>query len=530
MPKPHKTDPFDDLLNALEMQLPKDTNAPLFHEWVTQIKVDGRQFSYENREYLLDVYKDNHPYRAIEKCTQTGGTVEAILRAVFGARYKNYRNILYYFPSRTEVTEFSKGRVSPLIEENPDTIGSWLRDTDAANIKRIWNSFLYLLGMRSALSVKNIPADYLIFDESDEAKPEAREKAMERLGASEEGHVLLLSNPTLPDYGIDLEFKHSDQRYWLLKCPKCNHYNCLEDAFLLWADGKGSCPLVENDNNGYRACEKCGAILDPSVGRWVARNPSIKDKRGYHYTQLWSKTKLHTPNIIMRKFRTATSITTFYNLIIGIGYVEAQNRLSIEEVLALCGSDGIVSSDVGPCFMGVDQGKDLHAVIGKRYPPKSGKIVHINVYKDWEELDGLMRNFNISRCVVDALPETRNARAFANRHKGRVFLNYYNIHQKGSYKWNEEELIVSCNRTESLDASHREISEQLIVLPKKCEIVRTFAKHLHNVAKKLEEDEESGSKRYIYVKLGEDHFRHAYNYEAMARQYGSDSFFADMVG
>jgi hypothetical protein len=38
------------------------------------------------------------------------------------------------------------------------------------------------------------------------------------------------------------------------------------------------------------------------------------------------------------------------------------------------------------------------------------------------------------------------------------------------------------------------------------------------VAKKLEEDDETGSKRYVYVKLGPDHFRHAYNYEAMARQ------------
>jgi hypothetical protein len=57
-----------------------------------------------------------------------------------------------------------------------------------------------------------------------------------------------------------------------------------------------------------------------------------------------------------------------------------------------------------------------------------------------------------------------------------------------------------------------------IVLPKNCEVVREFARHLHNVAKKLEENEETGSKRYVYVKLGPDHFRHALNYEAMGRQ------------
>ena len=179
--------------------------------------------------------------------------------------------------------------------------------------------------------------------------------------------------------------------------------------------------------------------------------------------------------------------------------------------------------------MGVDQGRDLHVVIGKRQPGKGGKIIHHGVYRDWEELDRLMKAFNVSRCVVDALPETRNARAFAERHRGRVFLCFYQEHQKGRYAWNEKDLTVSCNRTESLDSSHNEVLGGKIILPKECEIVREFAQHLHNVAKRLEENEETGSKRYVYVRLGPDHFRHALNYEAMARQYGAGSFFADCL-
>ena len=200
------------------------------------------------------------------------------------------------------------------------------------------------------------------------------------------------------------------------------------------------------------------------------------------------------PAAILHQFRTTNNLTDFYNLKIGIAYVEAQNRLSIQEVLALCGSDGIVSEDPGPCFMGVDQGSDLHVVIGKKARQKAGKIVHLEVYKDWEELDGLMKAFHVSRCVVDALPETRNARAFALRHKGKVYLNFYNEHQKGSYAWNDADLTVSCNRTESLDASGKEITDEGLVLPKECGIVKTFAEHLHNTAKKLQEDEETGIK------------------------------------
>jgi hypothetical protein len=265
--------------------------------------------------------------------------------------------------------------------------------------------------------------------------------------------------------------------------------------------------------------------LNPAIGEWVARKPGVTDRRGYHYSQLFSQ--FVDPAEILHQYRTTTNLLDFWNLKIGVPWIEAENRLTIQEVLSLCGSDGITSSDPGPCSMGVDQGKDLHVVIGKRHFKKAGMIVHLGIYKDWEELDRLMKNFRVTRCVVDALPETRNARAFAERHRGRVYLNYYNEYQKGKYKWNEQDLTVQCNRTESFDASHNEIMNGQIILPRESEVVREFAQHLHNVAKKLEEDEDTGSKRYLYVRLSLDHFTHAYNYEAMARHFGAASFFGD---
>lgn len=442
-----------------------------------------------------------------------------MLRVVYGARYQGYRGILYLFPNKSDVTDFSKGRIDPLIDENPHTIGRWLTSTDSSNIKRIWNAFLYLRGMKSRVGLKSIPVDLTVFDELDEAPQNAVDMAVERMAHSELKEILKLSNPTLPDYGIDKAFQETDQRYWLLKCEKCGEYTCLEDTF-------PDC-LITFRGRVVRACRKCRSELNPSVGKWVARRPSITEKRGYHYSQLFSQ--FVDPADILHQFRTTNNLADFYNLKIGVAYVEAENRLSEKEVLGLCGSDGIASSAPGPCYMGVDQGKSLHVVIGEKHPQKAGKIVHLGVYRDWEELDRLMKNFNIARCVVDALPEIRNARAFSERHSGKVYLNYYNQHQKGHYAWNEAEHIVSCNRTESLDASHKEIIGRDIILPKECDIVREFARHLHNVAKKLEEDEETGSKRYVYVKLGPDHFRHAFSYEAIAMQSSSRLLFADYL-
>ncbi len=275
-----------------------------FHEWVQNLTLDGGPFTYDRHEYLIEPYQDDHPFQVEEKAAQLGLTTRAMLRTLYKCRYSNFRGALYLFPSRTDALDFSKSRITNLINENAGTIGKWLKDADSAGLKKVWNSFLYIRGMR--------------------------------------------------------------------------------------------------------------------------------------------------------------------------------------------------------------------------------QIVHIEVYRDWEDLDKLMGAFNVSRCVVDALPETRNVRAFAERHKGRIYLNYYNEHQKGHYAWNDRDLIVSCNRTESLDASHREIADQSILLPKECEITREFAQHLHNVAKRLEENEGTGSKRYVYMKLGPDHFRHSFNYEAMARQNAQDFLFPNL--
>lgn len=496
-----------------------------FDTWVEDVILDGQPFTYSGHEYLRVPYQDNHPWQVEEKAAQLGLTSKAMLRVSYQCRYGDYRGILYLFPSKTDVTDFSKGRITPLIEDNPDTLGKWISDvkgTDAATLKRIWNSIVYFRGMQSTISLKSVPADMIVFDELDEAPQKRVDMAMERMGHSEFKHVLMLSNPTLPDYGINKQFLLTDQRYWLLKCPKCNHYTCMEDTF-------PDCIIERRSGEVYRACVKCHKKLDPARGEWVAKKPRVTEARGYHYTQLMAHDKYIDFAKLMLQFNTTNNLTDFYNLKIGVAYVEAENRLSIQQVLECCSLDGLQAGDPGPCFMGVDQGNDFHVVISKKHPGCSGKVIYLGIHREWSELDELMNKFKVLRCVVDALPEKRNAKDFANRFNTdslkRVYLNFYNEHQKGSYAWNEKDSIVQCNRTESLDASHNEIKDKEIVLPRECDIVQTFAEHCHNIAKKLEEDEDTGSKRYVYIKLKADHFRHAFNYEAMARQSAPDMLF-----
>ena len=74
---------------------------------------------------------------------------------MYAAGYRKFRGILYLFPSRADVTEFVKGPLDLLIEENPDTLGRWLQETDSANIKQIWN-YLSICGSNFAEQSKPI--------------------------------------------------------------------------------------------------------------------------------------------------------------------------------------------------------------------------------------------------------------------------------------------------------------------------------------------------------------------------------------
>lgn len=75
---------------------------------------------------------------------------------------------------------------------------------------------------------------------------------------------------------------------------------------------------------------------------------------------------------------------------------------------------------------------------------------------------------------------------------------------------------VEVNRTEALDASRAAIREKSVVLPRRVPLVEKFAKHMASDAKILDEDEDTGAKRYRYVKTGEDHFSLAFTYAWMA--------------
>jgi hypothetical protein len=62
---------------------------------------------------LRAIYNDTAPHMVLSKAAQIGGTTWAILRSLHACL--TGLNVIYFFPTRTDVVEFSKSRVGPLL-------------------------------------------------------------------------------------------------------------------------------------------------------------------------------------------------------------------------------------------------------------------------------------------------------------------------------------------------------------------------------------------------------------------------------
>ena len=498
----------------MEMARP-ETRAvaePLAAWALRRIRLDGKPFSFEGHEYLRALFDDTAPHIALCKGTQVGGTTMAILRAIHTCIIG--LDVMYFFPTRSDVLDFSRARVNPLIAENP-FLAKLVADTDTMGVKQIGDAHLYFRGMQSAVGMKSVPADLIVFDELDEAEPQAKAMARERLGHSDYKRIVELSNPSLPDYGIDEIFQRSDQRHWTVRCTACGTWTALDQEFPRKLGQDVKIILPRPDGSFYRACPKCSASLDMAAGEWVPQFQS-RSIHGYRISQLISSKV--DPAEIMEEYRHTRYPERFYNLKIGIPWADLERRVDAATVLSLCTDAPLLESSEANCVMGVDTGRSLHVVILQEVDiaDKNQRLVYLAECHDFSELSALIKRFRVDQCVIDSLPETHATREFAKAHHGVVYMSRFVESQRGEPKWDASEQIVSVNRTDALDASRAALRSGLLSLPRRQPLIEEFAAHISADAKVLDEDEETGIKKYRYIKTGVNHYSFAFTYAWMA--------------
>ena len=485
--------------------------------WYNKIKLQASEYKLEGHEWQIHPMESTHKNRVAKKAAQLGWTEMEVLKTIHGMTHGVYpTGCLYLFPTGDDVSDFSKARFGPLIADNPYTIGKYVRSTDSTNIKRIGSGMLYLRGARlsnivegvkkDSSKLRSVPVDKIVTDERDLMDVKAIHMAQERFSHSEVQEEVSFSTPTIPDFGIDKAYNESNQLVWMIKCQKCNAYTCLEIEF----------PECISDS-GLRLCKKCRQEIFPMNGEWVANYPARTDCEGHWLSQLNSS--YVDPGKILRLFNDPPegNIQEVYNSKLGMAYIAAENKLTKNDIYACCGQDAMATLSPGPCAMGVDVGKILHVVIGGRIAHQRWKILKMERVSSFNDVHDLAKRFNVKCAVLDIEPETRAARDFQEAETYEVWLCDYTDNPGTSLRWKEDNKTIMAYRTELLDTVHNLVSKEgRLVISRKSDEVEQYAIEMSNIAKVLEEDKDTGGRKYRYRKLGDDHYFHTTGYFTLA--------------
>jgi hypothetical protein len=439
--------------------------------------------NFSNRKYLTQIYQDFSKKIIIKKSVQCGISEMLIIRSFAYSEYGFY--ILYVLPKYDLRGRFVHNRVNPLFSQIPQyqqMLNDAVGDSESVILKHIGKGAVNFVGSNSESEFIEYPADTLIVDELDRCNQQNLTLANDRLDASTFKHRILVSTPTIQNFGIDKEYNESDQCEWKIKCSHCNTWQSLEwEANVVNQVGENQFELLdtkwkESDTRDIDLlCYKCKKPINRlETGKWI---PTQKHNyRGYHLSQLFSaNTFVHE---LWKTFQESLGnpydLQIFYNSKLGVAYTAKGAKLSRLD-LDNCRQEYLMQSEYPEyTSMGVDVGKLLHVRISSLTADGKRKAQYIGTVQEFSEIKDLIKGYRVRFCVVDADPETRAAREFqASQRQGCVWLNRFQYNIK-EVRINENDGTMQVDRTQAFDHLVAEIRRQNLLLPKNAGLIPDY--------------------------------------------------------
>lgn len=493
-PKKEKFSIIGDLISRLEADTGYriDDTASIkpgttFTKWCTQLgedgmKVDGKPFTLDDRPTMKWIYDqipstEEDAYRLVlvlMKCAQVGFTVMEMLATIYlGLRF-GPATIGMFLPDMNLAGLKSTERFMPIVRSVPSVHALMTQDSadgtgrkngeGNVNRRRIDNALFIFSWTSGRATTESVPMDILSFDEVQEMTLEQMEKTQERLSASNIRFTLMGSTANWPDSDIHHWYKKGSQHQFHTECQVCFVRKPLDDYF-------PECIKWDSALDVYRyVCPNGHWIDDTQKGKWIAENPDAdkpinfdipkRDRplriRSIHYPQFLSPTI--SAGEIMDSFTSATDMKNFYNRKRGKPYLDPSQVPVTLEHLAKCveaGKEAGITwkTRARGAYMGIDQMGNFNVhVIKERLPDGRQATIHLEeTYgaDPFERSSELMEQYGIAVCVVEINPNYNDAKKFANRHPGRVFIcDSFGSMQEGMIQWGDApKLDVSERRT-----------------------------------------------------------------------------------
>jgi hypothetical protein len=485
-----------------------------------------------------------------QKAAQMGYTEWAMNTSFFSMDVLG-RDVLYILPTESDASDFSAGRFDPALEESPH-LRDFFADVNNVGLKRAGTNILYVRGSHSRSKLKSIPTPVIVFDEVDEMPKASISLAEERQSGQVDTLTLMLSTPTLDDFGINGEFKLSSQDYYFFKCPHCSRHinltfpDCLKVTAETLTD-----PGIKDS---YYFCPKCEHKLETyTLSNGIVHKPWLthrdfggsghfvpsfadRDARGFHVSQMYSMAKVGHPAAFaiayLKSLLDPTREQEFHNSKVGVTHAVQGAKVNDTNLRDCTGQyhKGPKLNFNSYRTMGIDVGAVLHIVVkeftdsGILHPGigvndrHNARILYegtsTGASNDFDEAYKLFFDYKCQHCVIDAEPERRAAMQFAQRLWGHATLCDYLFSQHGrEIQYNEEEGTVKGNRTAWMDMSLGRYKNGTVKIP--IDTSLDFKKQVKEPTRIYKEDK-YGNKFGVYENVNADHFAHADTYAEMA--------------
>ena len=369
-------DSRDDLWDAFQQGLTGgllNQSLKSCSRWAEHRRVMGAPFpgpyGFKHHPWCREIHNSKAAFTVAMKAAQLGITEAGINRAFFTLDQLK-RDVLYVLPTTLNASDFSKARFATALKLSP-YLKSLFVDTNTVGLKSTGTNVLYIRGSRGDSNLKSIPVSELVLDELDEMDTHAIWLALERLSGQIEKHVLAISTPTVPKYGIHKLYLTSTQEHFTFKCPHCGRW-----TELVWPDCVEIIGETVSDprcNESFIKCKDCGHELEHKAkpeflagGIWQPTNLQVnpEESRGFYCNQLYSST-ISPSELVIAHFRglgDEAANTEFHNSKLGLPFIGEGAQVSDEMLDAAVRKHTINDRrpEVGGmrCItMGVDQGK-----------------------------------------------------------------------------------------------------------------------------------------------------------------------------
>lgn len=472
----------------------------------------------------------------VKKAAQIGFSVAGMIRALYIINEK-VEDVLYVLPTAGLAGDFSQGRLDTLTDLSPHLKEMWGKTNKVGLKISQQNASLYIRGSVSERGLVSVPISTAIIDEYDRCADNTYDLVTERLSGQLKKYLFSLSTPTLPEFGIDGQYRLGSQEQFHFRCPSCGKYETLNfpDNIKICGDYPGD----PESHRSYYFCTQCDNVLPHETKDewlkdtcWVPQNTSVQGHRSFHINQMFSSTV--SPGEMADAYHKSQysdlAAIEFKNQKLGEPHVSEGARITdtiIDENrdgTYRIGEDRPENASRLIC-MGVDVGSYLDCWIAEfKYDRDPKNMPYENSTQrilqtiripaeDWNQLGNLMREWQVRHCCVDFQPDTVNARRFCRAFKGFASMVQYRRGTVGNeIKETKDEQGVPCltvDRTVFMDLALGRFHKQKTTVP--VGFPGVAREHLKAPIRTYEMDE-LGLPRGVYKSIADDHFAHAAAY------------------